>query len=514
MLAGRRGRDDAGFMFIEVLVAVIVLVVGLLAVFQLLISATHATATDRIRQAENSIARELVEDTRTLAYTQLTPSSIASALQSLVPGSTASGSTLTVTRTISPVASGYSFQASFTACSMDDPADGYGNYSQPPASGGSWCPDNAASGTTNPKPDDYKRLSVVVSPVGNRTTPTVQQTTLIYNHATHGPAVTCLSTSSTVCPGSNQTYTSGTSVTFYVTTSVPAASVEWLVNGALPSSSQLPAGAVDPYTPTSSQSPFTWVFPNADGTYTISALAFDANGNSGTKSMLQITLNRHQVIPPASVTAGWNQQISGVDIQWVPSIDQDVLYYNVYRQYGSNSAVKVCSAVTSTSCTDLTAPSPMPEPATCTSHQSYTTADNYWVVGVDRDPTTGQPRESTSQSTPVDADLCDHPPSAPTNLSGTLSGNQMTLTWSAPASPVDPDSGDTIQFWRIYRWTGTGPNFPGSRLDFVGSLNGSGQPVTTYTDPNADPGGVQQSYCVTAVDQSLDESPCSNVVTG
>jgi hypothetical protein len=132
-------------------------------------------------------------------------------------------------------------------------------------------------------------------------------------------------------------------------------------------------------------------------------------------------------------------------------------------------------------------------------------------VGVDTNTTSGQARESTNQSTHVDANLCDHPPTAPTNLAGTLSGGQVTLTWTAPA---DPDSGDSVQFWRIYRWTGTGPTYPGGRYDVIGTLDGSGHQITTYTDASADPGGVGQNYCVSAVDTHMSESPCSGAVTG
>jgi hypothetical protein len=491
---------------IEVLSATVVLAVGLGATFQMLNAADHATATDRVRQAETSVARELTEDAQSLAYTQLTPSGIASAVQSEVPGSTVSGATLTVSRSV------YTFTATFTACSMDDPADGLGDHSQPPASGGSWCADVGPSGTADAQPDDYKRVTVVVSPASGRTTPAVQQTVLIYDREVHGPAVTCLSVTS-ACPGTNQTYTSGTSVTFNVTTTTPAASIEWLVNGSRPTSDQLTSGEADPYAPTTTTSTFTWVFPNVDGTYTISAQGFDIQGNAGTKSSLQITLNTHQAIPPATVQAGYNSQINGVDVLWVPSVDQDVLYYNVYRQYGSGAAVKVCSAVRGLSCIDPFAPSPLPEPATCQSPpQSYTTTDYYWVVGVDTN-SSGQPRESTNQSTHVDADLCDHPPSAPSNLTGALSGGQLTLNWTAP-SPADPDTGDSIQFWRIYRFTGASPFFPASRYDLIGALGAGGTQVTSYIDSSPDPGGAQRNYCVTAVDTHMDESPCSNIVTG
>jgi Tfp pilus assembly protein PilV len=509
--AARAARKDGGFLMIEVLVAVLVLAVGIGATFELLIATTHATSTDRVRQAETSVARELAEDARTLAYTQLTPSAIASNIQPLVSGSAASGSTLTVTRGTSPDAV-YTFNATFASCSMDDPADGIGNHSSPPASGGSWCPDVAANGTTDSQPDDYKRITITVSPVGGRVTTTTQYTFLIYNEPVHAPAVSCLSVTTT-CPGTNVSYSSGTQVTFNVSTTQPAASIEWLVNGSVPPSSQLPSGGTDPYTPTGSTSSFTWVLPSVDGTYTIAALAYDTNGNAGTKTSLQVTVNLHQAIAPTSVTAGWNHQIGGVDIQWVPSVDQDILYYDVYSQYGTNSPTLVCSAVKGTSCYDLTAPSPEPEPATCTSSaQSFTTSNLYWVVGVDTNPVTGQPRVSTAKSPAVDANLCDHPPSAPTNLAGTLSNGQLTLTWSAP---TDPDSWDSIEYWRIYRWTGSGgPSFPGGRYDLVGAVDSSGTQTTTYTDQAPDPGGVQQNYCVTAVDTHLNESPCSSAVTG
>lgn len=509
--AVRRARAEAGFTLIEILVAVFVLVAGLGATFAMLSAASDQTMTNRQRQAETNLAREVVEDARSLPYTDLNTAALAGDLQPLVTGSTVSGTNLVVTRSI------YSFTVTITACSLNDPARGAGNYSNPPASGGSWCPDIGSSGSTNPDPDDLKRVAVVVTPTG-KSRPSVQQTVLIYQKPTNGPAVSCLSTTSS-CPGSNQTETSGSSLTFNVTTTIAASSIQWLVNGSPPPSGEISNGGLDPYSPSGTGSSFTWVYPTADGTYTISAIAYDANGVAGTKATLVITLNRHMVIAPTSLTAGYNQQIGGVDIQWVPSVDQDVLYYEVWHQVGGGTATPVsgCQQVSGTSCTDMSALSPLPEPATCTGTpgQSYTTSNQYWVVGVDTDPTTGQPRVSTLTSPQEDANLCDHPPSAPTSLSGTVSGGQATLSWTPPSSPISPDPNDSILEWRIYRWApGNSIQFPGSRLDLVGYLSSQGQAVTTYTDPDADPGGAQQNYCVTTVDASLDESPCSNTWTG
>jgi Tfp pilus assembly protein PilV len=507
-----RAAEAGGFTVIEVLLAAFVLVAGLLSVLGILIVAGHTSATNRVRQAGTNLAREVVEQVRSLPYTQLTSATIAGAVQPLVPGSALSGNglSLNVTRSI------YTYNVSFSACSLDDPSDGYGSHSDPPASGGSWCPDVAANGTADTTPDDYKRVSVTVTPTGTRNTPTVQQTVLIYNRITHGPAVSCLSTTPS-CPGSNVQIITGSSQLFYVTTTAQAAAIQWFVNGSAPPAGQVPSGALDPYNPSSTTSQFSWVFPTPDGTYAISAQAFDQNGNSGTKSTLQIKLNRHDVIAPTNLTAGWNNQINGVDVEWIPSVDQDVLYYNVYRQSGNNAPVLVCSAVNGTACTDMTAPSPNP-PATpnpCTSStQSYTTSDLYWVKGVDKDPS-GNIRESTQQSPSSDANLCDHPPLAPTGLTAAAGNGAAVLNWSIPASPVDPDSWDKIIEWRVYRWSGgPSPQFPGGRFALVGSLTGLGTPNTTFTDPSADPGGTAQNYCVTSIDTHLNESPCSNVVSG
>jgi type II secretory pathway pseudopilin PulG len=512
-----RISEQGGFTIIEVLVAAVVLVVGLGGLLGMLVTADHAISTTRLRQAETSLAREVLEDARGLAPAQLTSTTIASALQSAVPQATLSGSNLVVTRAVASSGNPTSFTISFNVCDLDNPSDGSGNHSSPPASGGVWCPDVASNGTQDSNPSDYTRLSVTVTP-SSRSTPTIQQTILIYSRPVNGPAVTCLSTSAT-CPGPSATVTSGSSLTFNVTTTAVAASIQWLVNGNVPPSGQIPATSTDPYTPPGTSSSFTWNLPAADGTYTIAAVAYDANGSSGTRSTVVVTLNRHRVIAPTSFSAGWNDLTGGVEIQWVPSVDQDVLYYHVYRQYGSNAAqlVATCGAsgnVTGTSCADapesaLAPPIPSARPNPCTSSsQSYTTTDYYWVVGVDTDPSTGQPREGTAQSPNVDANLCDHQPYAPSTLSGTLDNGQLPLTWDAP-SPAAPDGWDSIQAWRIYRWPASREvQIPGDRYQLLGN-----PAATSYTDRSPDPGGVQQSYCVTAVDAHLNESPCSPVLT-
>lgn len=537
---GGRIRAQGGFTLIEVMVAAMVLVVGLLALLGMLDVASKATQTNRVRLQATSVAREVIENVRALSYRQLaTPASIASALEpQLTPGATLSGSTITLTRSIGTGgggSGGYAFNVTFTTCSMDDASDGYGDHSSPPASGGTWCADVAPSGTTDSNPDDYKRVSVIVTPTGNGGAARVygvQQTVEIYARAVNGPAVSCLTTST--CPGVNPPpITSGTSMTFSVTATSLPYEIEWLVNGN-PPGTQDPSGGNGIYTPSGTTSSFTWNIPTTaggsnytiDGIYSITAVALDSNGNSGTRSTLQVTVNEHQVLAPTSFNAGYDGQIGGVDIQWVPSVDQDVLYYHVYHQYGNGSIGLVSCAtpsgtvtnVSGTSCTDTSSYMQTEAPPTntaCTYQQSYTTPNAYWVVGVDRDPN-GNLRESTLPSAHVDANLCDQAPNPPSSLTGSLSNGALNLNWFAPAAPLDPDSasGDTITSWRIYRWPvsqGSTPQLSvANRLQLVGAGSGSSL-VTSAADTAPDPGGTAQYYCVTAVDMHLDESPCSGV---
>jgi type II secretory pathway pseudopilin PulG len=287
----RVATNQSGFTLVEVLMAALLLVIGILGLFGALNVAARTTMGNRQRQAETSLAREVIEDARTLAYTQLTPSALAGALQPLMAASSVTGQGLSVIR------SSYSFGVTVGVCSLDDPTDGYGDHTAPPRTGGVWCPDVAASGTVDPNPDEEKRLSVTVTPTTG-TLPTVQLGTLIHEQIVNGPAVSCLTAVQNVCPGTNQAVAAvpTPSLTFYVTTvTSPAATIRWLVNGDPPASAQIPAGATDPYVPATGSftSQFTWVLPAADGIYTISAYALDALGNPGASSMLQVTVTRH-----------------------------------------------------------------------------------------------------------------------------------------------------------------------------------------------------------------------------
>src|SRR5947209_15800255 len=145
----RRGED--GFTLIEVMVAVLVLVSGLLTLLAMVDVSNKTTATNRVRQESDSLAREVIENARQLGYSQLVTSTLAAALAPQVPGATLSGTKLLVAR------NGYTFPVSFNACSLDDPRDGYGSHASTPVSGGASCSDVGTTATTDTNTDDSQR---------------------------------------------------------------------------------------------------------------------------------------------------------------------------------------------------------------------------------------------------------------------------------------------------------------------------------------------------------------------
>jgi hypothetical protein len=134
------------------------------------------------------------------------------------------------------------------------------------------------------------------------------------------------------------------------------------------------------------------------------------------------------------------------------------------------------------------------------------------VVAVDQSGTS--PREGTPTAK-TDVNLCNHAPKPLQNNTLQLINNAdgtISLTGSLPVSPMDPDVGDTVNAIRVYRWTGgsnTTPAIPGDRYEYL-LLAG----LTGYTDFSPRPNGVNQKYCITTVDKYMEESACSNVVTG
>ncbi len=453
-------RNERGFTLIEVMVAGFVLVVGVAGAVTLVNGANRTTSMTKAREAATNVARQLLESSRSIPYSQLLPTSITAQLQAQ-PGLSDAGAG--AGWTIQRRAINYSVVAS--VCVMDDPADGTGVHP-----GALYCADSAPAGAGDTNPDDYKRVTVDVSWRDASGAKSVRQTGIVDNPGNAaGPAVTSFAIAK---PNVSPITSNIATVSFDVGTDSPAATVAWSVDGS--SAGQASGGGT------------SWSFPWAigglsEGTYTITAQAYDTGDQPGASRSLTVTLNRNAPLAPKGLAAGRNGAV--VDLEWLPNAERDIIGYHVKRVVPGGTDVVVCDTASS-DCIDPNPPSGV--------------AVSYYVQAVDLDQN-GSKREGAASAT-VTASQTNRPPSPPTNLLASNNGSSTTLIWTA--SPGDPDTGDHIAFYRIYR---DGVAYA-NRYDRTGLGTD-----TSYVDTRT--GGMPHSYSITAVDTQLAESPLLGPVT-
>src|SRR5215208_7880511 len=73
--------DERGYTLVELLVAAFVLVVGMAGAFSLLNGANRTTTVNNARMGATNLARELLEDARSVDYDSLTPAAITGVIQ-------------------------------------------------------------------------------------------------------------------------------------------------------------------------------------------------------------------------------------------------------------------------------------------------------------------------------------------------------------------------------------------------------------------------------------------------
>lgn len=521
----RRPRlsTEAGFTLVEVMVASAILLGGMLGVLTMLGHAATATYTTKAREQGVAVQRELVEAVRGIAYDQLSPNTVVGRVQTS-PGTGLSDASASGGWTIRR--RGITYSVSLGVCSVDDTADGIGAHD-----GASFCATGAgqtttqscarwlgvdglisgvgaaasagaavgdcgldldldgsvdnlteasagvclgtctpAGGASDPSPEDYKRVVTLVRwDRGTGARYALQSTTVANPGIASAPIITNLTTTA------SDPLVTGTAAAFTATINRTPETVAWYVDG---TPQPVSGGAGTAW-------PFTWALgtaststaPNAgeilDGSYVVAAKAFDSYGTFGQARSLTVRLNRRAPYAPARFEAGRNGAV--VDFEWSPNAERDIEGYRVYRDPEVGADVLICSLTQSTSCQDA---APVAGSA------------NYYLVAVDRNPG-GNLREGDRTTDTVRAtNTAPHPPSG---LSASLSGGNVVLMWSA--SPGDPDAGDTVDFYRVYR---DGHAF-GDRYDRTPS-----GASTTFTDTKA--GGMTHTYSVVAVDQDLAES--------
>jgi prepilin-type N-terminal cleavage/methylation domain-containing protein len=470
-----RVRSDSGFTLIEVLVAMTVLLIGVLGTVTVMVASAHVNNSDRQSDAATNLARDLVEAAHSVPYDQLADTTVDGQLQQLPGLADASGGGYDILR------GGVDYGVTVDVCTMDDPADGGG----PRVAGTTFCAQSAAPGTADRNPDDYKRLTVTVTwRGGNGVARSVTQTGTVDNPGSaNGPAIQSIAPRGYTAPYvvTNQLTTS---ITVDATTSSKPATINWLLDGTV----QQPAPVMNG----SSGLSWTWTWnigtPDTgvlDGAYVLSAEAFNQYGLSGPGRQETITLNRRQPFKPRQVTGG-RTNFGTVEIEWTANSERDIIGYSVERSDGT----VVCPLTTQkldTLCVDQSPPA--------TSPLTYT------VYAWDKDPT-GALRKGDA-SDPLIVTTGDQPPYPPTNLTATRGADgTVTLTWKRP-SPQDPDLGDSVAFYRIYR--------DGQALTDRYDRWFDDSNTVTWQDTAT--GGTTHTYWVTAVDQHYAESPYLGPVT-
>lgn len=116
-----RLRGEDGYTIIEVIVAMVLLVVGVLGMLVMVEGSLSSTSRTTAREQATNLARELVERSREVPYSRTTTAAAPAALASALPEHpTLSAGTFTVRRR------SVDYTVTVAACSIDDPTDGAG----------------------------------------------------------------------------------------------------------------------------------------------------------------------------------------------------------------------------------------------------------------------------------------------------------------------------------------------------------------------------------------------------
>lgn len=493
--------SERGFTLFEVLIAAVVLAIGLLGLFGLLDTSVKATASTRAREGATNLARQIIEDARTIPFAQLSPSSLVSQLQEMKGLENATpGSTWTIVRRESGTQKAITYTVSAEECSIDDPKDGYGIHDSTFCKGSGVNEQEGKEGEANfdQTPIDFKRVTVNVtwSAQGrpsecSSTRACVHQVAMISSAGeavglsaselkllTPPPKVTSV-TEPVITPEGAQELGTPEELTFSVSAPKGSTAVRWSLEGV----AQSPAPTLKEGT--------TWTFKwkiqgISDGTYQVSAQAITTTGVLGPPVTISVTLIRSAPAAPKGVKAGFNEvYVAGVkkqvaELEWEANSERNVIGYRVYRP-GASPTSLACPESTGTlsaalSCIDFASPN---AEATYSLAALYRNANGEVAEGA---------KATVKLAWPAPA-----APNAPTELEAKKNEDgSVTLTWKAPKE------GTAVAFYRIYRGS---TNYT-SRYDTAAA--------SSYTDNDA---VTTHEYWVTAVSSSMRESAFTGPVS-
>jgi Tfp pilus assembly protein PilV len=455
--AAPAGRGDDGFTVIEVVVASLVLITGILMVLAMYGGALRTTATSNTRVAATNLVRELVETAREVDYNDL--GDVAAEAQSRGLGA---GTPWRIDRR------GTTYTVTASTCVFDSPTDGYAVSA--PANP---CQSNPVGVDANG--DDFRRVTFELRWQDDTRQRVMSQSTLVVNPAGGlGPRILSITPLT-------QTITANVEKVDVVWQTTDAQSLRWEVDDGV--SKGVVSGATS-FTATWDIGMSGSGTEVLDGSYTMTARSFDERDVAGESRRADIVLNRRAPYAPTGFVGGHNTRAGDwVELEWTPNRERDILGYRVVWAGPDDTPAttddeQVCPAPatgsllapTTTSCADLSAES---------GQQTYS------LMAVDRDVgnalRVGDAR--TKAVSPAGA-----PPHSPLALAVETLNGLPRLTWTAPLL------GD-VAFYRIYR---DGIAYADRYDRTTGGL------ITTYTD--TDPGNGGHSYWVTAVDRDFNES--------
>jgi Tfp pilus assembly protein PilV len=452
----RRLACDRGFTLVELLVASVVLIVGMLGVLVLLTGALQMTATNNERVGATNLARELVEATRSLDYADMTGSRVQTRLQARGLGS---GSPWVIERRYAH------YTVAAVSCTYDSPTDGLAAVAPDGV-----CLPRPAGTVGDANGDDFRRTTFSISWAGGGTSRPVSQTTLVVNPSGGlGPRILGASPIA-------QTITSNLTEAQVVWTTTTARTLRWTVDDGKSS------GAVTGSTAFTTQ----WALGSPgsgsevlDGSYEITGQPFDDRDVAGEAKRVNVVINRRLPYAPPSLAGGHDTRVDDwVDLEWGRSRERDVLGYRASwagtdGAAGTGDDEQVCPAAGDGWMLD-------PAVTSCTDFSPPAGAATYYVAAVDRAPDNAL-REGDRRTLAITAPT--PRPSPPIGLVSSTVAGEPTLVWLPPLT-------GGVSFYRIYR--------DDERYDrtSAGSL--------IYHDSN--PGMEQHRYAITAVNSSYNES--------
>jgi prepilin-type N-terminal cleavage/methylation domain-containing protein len=522
MAIARMRRDD-GFSLIELVIAMAVILTGVLGTVALLDRASAQTSSAKARQTANALIRDILETSQGVAYQQLLTDTIKGTLQSNgfpddVP---ATSTTWEIKR------NGITFVIDATACKVDDPRDGQAAHD--PNAG--YCADSAG-GAGDSNGDDYRRVQLTATPPaglggavtqttivgsnritnpggtgpggGTATSNEIKEMKIISPTLYSGQVAPCNSNATCTFPSSTTTAVSPKSVSFRTTTAYTAQQVVYTVDGQRVATLNGPATNFD----------WTWNLPDGqpDGNYVVAAQIFDASGENAVTSPTPTVVTINRYIPDhnafAPTAAGRNPLWGNLpEVETYPTtdtsarVDRDITGFLATRLVNGAVNGTACQTFSPNvrGCQDTNPPS------CCSSTITY----RITPTGANPDGSQ-QVGGNTAQSPNVNA--ANTRPLEPENVSLVRSGTRVTISWTNPAGSGDPDSGDCIDFFRIYRRDLNGTTWEyADRVDrttfgnAAAPCGGAGEASNSIT--LIEPTSTAKRYRVTAVDTHLAESP-------